>query len=76
MLRDTGQHRGIQFDLLSHLEVLMILAILSSNRPRICLKGIILLAQSGILEILMEEFGILSLGIRNPLRGIQNPGLS
>ena len=28
------------------------------------------------LEILMEEFGILGFGIRNPWRGIQNPGLS
>ena len=30
----------------------------------------------GILEILMEEFGILGFGIRNPRSGIQNPGLS
>ena len=32
--------------------------------------------ESGILEFLMEEFGILGFGIRNPRRRIQNPGLS
>ena len=37
---------------------------------------IFLLVESGILEILMEEFGILSFGILNPRRRIQNPGLS
>ena len=35
-----------------------------------------LLVESGILEILMEEFGILGFGIRNPRRRIQYPGLS
>ena len=37
---------------------------------------IFLLVKSGILEILMEEFGILGFGILNPWRGIQNLGLS
>ena len=31
-----------------------------------------LLVESGILEILMEEFGILGFGISNPRGGIQN----
>ena len=31
--------------------------------------------KSGILEFLMEEFGIMGFGIRNPKRRIQNPGL-
>ena len=37
---------------------------------------IFLLVLSGILEILMEEFGILGFGILYPRRRIQNPGLS
>ena len=37
---------------------------------------IVLPVESGILEILVEEFGILGFGIRNPRRGIQNAGLS
>ena len=37
---------------------------------------IVLPVESGILDILMEEFGILGFGIRNPRHGIQNPGLS
>ena len=37
---------------------------------------IVLPVEFGILEILMEEFGILGFGIRNPWRGIQNTGLS
>jgi len=32
--------------------------------------------ESGILEVLVEEFGILGFGIRNPRLRIQNPGLS
>ena len=35
-----------------------------------------LLVESGILEILMEEVGILGFGILNPRRIIQNLGLS
>ena len=37
---------------------------------------IFLLVESGILEILIEEFGILGFEIRNPRHGIQNLGLS
>ena len=99
-MRDTGQHRGIQFDLLYPSWSADDLVILASNRPR-SLRGkrqwtdlpeaqgsrharesksgipeIFLLVESGILDILMEEFGILGFGIRNTRRGIQNPGLS
>ena len=35
-----------------------------------------LFVESGIVEILMEEFGILGFGIRNPRRRIQYLGLS
>ena len=37
---------------------------------------IFLLVESAILEILIEEFGILGFEIRNPRHGIQNLGLS
>ena len=37
---------------------------------------IFLLLESGILEILIEEFGILGFEIRNPRHGIQNLGPS
>ena len=37
---------------------------------------IFLFVESGILEILMQEFWILRFGIRNPRRRIQYPGLS
>ena len=46
------------------------------NQDKSGIYEIFLLVESGILEILMEEFEILGFGILNPRRRIQNPGLS
>ena len=47
-----------------------------AREPKFGSIEIYLLVESGILEILIEEFGILGFGIRNPRHEIQNPGLS
>ena len=46
------------------------------NQDKSGIYEIFLLVESGILEILMEEFEILGFGILNPRRRIQNPRLS